>query len=421
MYKLSYRVQRHSSRFLLKFLKGFSRPEKKWIRDIYRGMLKSGDVKLSEISRSIQGDVRLIENRLSLNLMEREISSKIYDSYLPWVRDLIQEDTLISVDLSDVRKEYAREMEYLDKVWDGSEGEVHEGYWFLGIIAHNEDKEKIVPLYQELYSQKAPDFESENTVILNSIEKVKKGIGNKGIVVIDRGGDRRILFKKLHSEEGSGRSTFLIRMNPDKRHLEVSGRRLYPQQVFRRYKYSVELKKKKDEKEVTRRLRYNWIRVGIPGVEGEFTLIGVKGLGKNPLYLITNACVENKNDVFFLIKGYLSRWTIEESFRWEKQAYNLEDIRVRDYISLRNMVTILLLVFAFLTVRLQWSPRLKLLFKMIYKTSQRLRNDIHFLLYALSRGVSDLFGSLIPTIWTLDPPSKPLKYLTLFDLPEKKS
>jgi hypothetical protein len=244
MYKLSYRVQRHSSRFLLKFLKGFSRPEKKWIRDIYRGMLKSGDVKLSEISRSIQGDVRLIENRLSLNLMEREISSKIYDSYLPWVRDLIQEDTLISVDLSDVRKEYAREMEYLDKVWDGSEGEVHEGYWFLGIIAHNEDKEKIVPLYQELYSQKAPDFESENTVILNSIEKVKKGIGNKGIVVIDRGGDRRILFKKLHSEEGSGRSTFLIRMNPDKRHLEVRGRRLYPQQVFRRYKYSVELKKK---------------------------------------------------------------------------------------------------------------------------------------------------------------------------------
>jgi len=140
-----------------------------------------------------------------------------------------------------------------------------------------------------------------------------------------------------------------------------------------------------------------------------------------PFYLVTNVEVRDKNDVSFLIKGYLSRWTIEEAFRWEKQAYNLEDIRVQKYISLRNMVTILFLVFSFLTVHLILNPRMKLLFSRVYQESQRLRDDIHFLLYALSRGVSDLFGSLIPTIWSLDPPSKSLQYLTLFETLEKKS
>jgi len=420
LYKLTYKLQRQSSRFLAKFLKDFSRPEQKWIRDIYLGMFKSRDVKLSETARSIGGDVRLIENRLSDNLKEREISSEVYDSYLPYVKGIIQEDAFISLDISDIRKEYAKEMEYLCGVWDGSEGEVHEGYWLISLIAHNEDKERIVPLYQELYSQKAPDFESENTTILEAIERIKEGIGNKGIIVIDRGGDRRILFKKLHSKDG-GRSRFLIRMNSDKRHLEVEKKRLYPEEVFKKYRYRAKLMKRKDDKREERRIRYDWSKVGIPSIDGEFTLIGVKGLGNEPLYLVTNVEVRDKNDVFFLIKGYLSRWTIEEAFRWEKQAYNLEDIRVQKYISLRNIVTILFLVFSFLTVHLILNPRMKLLFSRVYQESQRLRDDIHFLLYALSRGVSDLFGSLIPTIWSLDPPSKSLQYLTLFETLEKKS
>lgn len=137
------------------------------------------------------------------------------------------------------------------------------------------------------------------------------------------------------------------------------------------------------------------------------------------MYLLTNVGVENKNDASWLIKGYLSRWTIEETYRWIKQEYNLEDIRVQRYTSLRNMITILFLVFAFLTVHLLLNPRMKLLFSWVYKTSQRLRNDIHFMLYALSRGVSDLFYRQIPSLWTLSPPESP-KYLTLLDLMEKK-
>jgi len=80
----------------MKFIKDFSKPEQKWIKDIYRGILKSRDVKLSEIARSIKGDVRLIENRLSLNLQSKDISSEIYKSYLPYVKDMVKENTFIT-------------------------------------------------------------------------------------------------------------------------------------------------------------------------------------------------------------------------------------------------------------------------------------------------------------------------------------
>jgi len=38
------------------------------------------------------------------------------------------------------------------------------------------------------------------------------------------------------------------------------------------------------------------------------------------------------------LRDYLTRWKCEESYRFIKQAYNLEDVRVMSYRALRNMV-----------------------------------------------------------------------------------
>ena len=47
----------------------------------------------------------------------------------------MEANAVLCLDLSDVRKEYAEKMEYLDQVWDGSEGEVHAGYWLCSVTA----------------------------------------------------------------------------------------------------------------------------------------------------------------------------------------------------------------------------------------------------------------------------------------------
>ena len=41
----------------------------------------------------------------------------------------VEANTVLCLDLSDIRKEYARKMEYLAPVHDGNTGQVHAGYW----------------------------------------------------------------------------------------------------------------------------------------------------------------------------------------------------------------------------------------------------------------------------------------------------
>jgi hypothetical protein len=55
-----------------------------------------------------------------------------------------------------------------------------------------------------------------------------------------------------------------------------------------------------------------------------------------------------KETISRIIEIYLTRWKCDESFRYIKQCHNLEDIRVRIYISIPNTVALIL---AFLTLR----------------------------------------------------------------------
>ncbi len=68
---------------------------------------------------------------------------------------------------------YAEHMECLARVCDGSEnGQIVNGCWTTQAIGALLGKNKILPLYQELYSQVAPDFESENSQTIKAIEMV---------------------------------------------------------------------------------------------------------------------------------------------------------------------------------------------------------------------------------------------------------
>jgi hypothetical protein len=81
-------------------------------------------------------------------------------------------------------------MQYLSKVRDGSTGEITDGYWVCSVVGAEVEREDIIPLYQHLYSAAAPEFVSENAEILRCIETISSYIGENGIWMMDRGGDR---------------------------------------------------------------------------------------------------------------------------------------------------------------------------------------------------------------------------------------
>ncbi len=77
----------------------------------------------------------------------------------------VGQDTLLIIDPSDLSKKYAKKMEYLATVHDGSAHDLAQGYWTLHIAGCGVDSDGIIPLYQRLWSADAPGFTSENDEI----------------------------------------------------------------------------------------------------------------------------------------------------------------------------------------------------------------------------------------------------------------
>ena len=142
-------------------------------------------------------------------MIKPRIWDRLHERILSLASNRVKEKTLLILDLSDLKKKYAEKMEYLAKVRDGSEGgEIVDGYWTNQVVASDVDSHEITPLYMSLYSQTSPDFTSENDEILKAIDQVGTAVQNRGIWVIDRGGDRDALYEPLLQKQRD----FIIRM-----------------------------------------------------------------------------------------------------------------------------------------------------------------------------------------------------------------
>ena len=93
-------------------------------------------------------------------------------------------------------------MEHMATVRDGSDhGELVHGYWTNQVIAAEVGSDQITPLHFSLYSQASPEFTGENNQIIKAMDQVGGALDNKGIWVIDRGGDRDALYEAFASEQ----------------------------------------------------------------------------------------------------------------------------------------------------------------------------------------------------------------------------
>ena len=122
------------------------------------------------------------------------------------------------------------------------------------------------------------------------------------------------------------------------------------------------------------------IKVKFPGIDSNLFLVVIKGFGSEPMLLLTNV----EKDPVTILEMYLTRWKVEESIRFLKQEYNLEDVRVRSYASLKNTVVLLLAVFYFLSGYLGRKLKLNIMLKKIYEKAKRFFQIPVFNQYALA-------------------------------------
>jgi hypothetical protein len=122
------------------------------------------------------------------------------------------------------------------------------------------------------------------------------------------------------------------------------------------------------------------------------SLVVVKGFGEKPLMLLTNVNVESVG-VMRVLEIYLTRWKCEESYRFIKQAYQLEDVRVLSYTALRNIVVLVQAVFYFISVELGRKLKLNILLKKIFEKAKRFFEVPDFRQYAIADGIYKIFCS----------------------------
>lgn len=383
--------------------RGLPKVAERFIREMVYGIQASQSVVLTKIARTLQEtiSVKKVEERLSRQLLRKGMGHKLQENLLEIASAMIGKDTLLILDPSDIRKKYAKKMQYLGKVHDGSEDEIGNGYWTCNVVATEIDGSAIVPLVGRLYSAEAPEFTSENRELLTVMDMVSGATKKRGVWVIDRGGDRRNLIVPMLSKG----YRFLIRLIGN-RNLVWANKEELADDIAKGCPslYTETVVKVDDGKEKVYHIDFGYRNVWLPGREEPLGLLVVRGFGQEPMMLLTTEPLSRNRKVLWrLVRAYIRRWAIEETIRYIKQSYELEDVRVLNYCSLQNMMPLVCAAAYFAAVLLDTASKLKVMAGYVLKAAKRVFGIPEFHYYCIADGLTSIFMRYPGRIFRLFP------------------
>ncbi len=384
-----YETKREILNFSKKVSKGLNKNRMKFVSDIQYGLSKGKSCLISEISRSLNEDIKLKNTieRLCDNLQSlgKEEVKVIKENYLNEIKDYFPNEAISIFDDSDISKRYGKKFEYLDEVIDASDPEkkIVNGYHVCEAVILGKNEKQPFSVYSEIYSCKSKEFISKNKYTMESIDTVIGVLNRKSNMVFDRGYDDN---KIIDYVDQSG-NNFVIRMN-DKRNFLFKGRKknAYNEALRRKGKVKMELWFEDEKVEIS----VSHTRVTLPSNKKDYELVFVYGLSEErPLILLSNREIHSKEDVIKVVRLYFYRWRVEEYFRSKKQEYEFENMRVRTLRAMNNLNLMLMIHMGHLGMLAENIDR-KLLVIKIIERSRSLREKVIIWLSQISRGISEI-------------------------------
>lgn len=361
--------------------------------DIINGIVSNNSIILSDIIRSTDMEnIKKGVERLERHLDSYEsIADIVKDNYTSIVKPLINQRKLYFVDGGDITKDENTKFENMGYVLDGSkEHSLARGYKIFEIDTIDNSNQPLNLISDLSTSDKKVNDSnkelSENIEWLKRMNIVSNLYGN-GTFIMDRGFDGAILMEKI-IEMGSD---FIIRAKNLKRHVYVSGEKTTISNLARNHKGFYKFDTKIDG--VMTHLKVSAINVIIKNRDAKnlnkklLTLVLVKGFGGTNAYmaLLTSRQVSGKDKVLQVVRDYILRWKIEENFKFKKQQYGLEKIKVRKYKRIQALNNLLSMVMAFNNI-----INITALGKTLRKEVKQIRNEIHMWLYRLTDGIKKI-------------------------------
>ena len=361
------------------------------VLDIVYGILASQDIKLSNISRKLEENIKLdnVIERLAKRLNKFESKKIVRYNFRKYVKRFIPIENAVAIfDDSDIVKVYGKKFEDLDLVVDGSDPnkKLKPGYHVCNACILTKNQKQPLEVFSKIYSTKSKGFKSTKAITIESINEVTKIVGNSFTGIFDRGYDDKKIFRLLNNQG----TKFVIRLT-SKRNMLFKGKNKNVLDVAngRKGKYKMILKRsgKKNQE-----IYVSYTRANLPdGDKEEFTIVFAYGLGDEPLMLITNIDVKDGNDAIKIVRWYIDRWKIEEVHRAEKTMYNYEDMRVRSLEQINNLNFIFMLTLFFICIQIEKIDT-KLLSLEIIIRSKSLKENLTVWISPFSRGIKEILN-----------------------------
>lgn len=381
------------SNFTSKLSKGLGKVDTHFLCDVINGIVSNNSIILSDIARSTGMDnIKKGVERLERHLDSYDdIAHVVNENYISLVKPLINPRKLYFVDGGDITKNDNTKFENMGYVLDGSnEHTLARGYKIFEIDTIDNSNQPLNLISDLSTSDKKLNDSnkelSENTEWIKRINLVSKLYG-KGTFIMDRGFDGAILMEKT-IEMGND---FIIRARNLKRHVYVNGDKTTISNLARKHKGYYKFDTKIDG--ITTHLKVSAVNVTIKHQDAKninkklLTLVLVKGFGGTDAYmaLITSRQVSGKDNVLQVLRDYMLRWKIEENFKFKKQQYGLEKIKVRRYKRIQALNDLLSMVMTFNNI-----INLTALGKTLRKEINQIRTNIHMWLYRLTDGIKKI-------------------------------
>lgn len=346
-------VSKEIRRRLYTFARGLARPfadsrRRQFIEDMIPGLLISGQVHLSKVARAISpGDANIhpVEKRLSRHLgSEHWDMSPLADELLHRSAALVTNDTLLTADLTDLAKPYARKLEGLGRVHDGSDPEKRIVSGYMAFEAYvRVGKWQLFPLVLEPLKTYSGAPTSENAEISAHVLRIHAATEGKGTWLLDRGFDRDELMLLWLKQQVA----FVIRQRGDRHVCLADGRKIAVTAV------AAELQPPAWPKRWPKAGYSTCQEVWLPEAPNQPLLLVVHWRKPDaaPLMLLASpAARQPSRKAEWFVKAYGKRWGVEDATWGMKQRLGLESFLVRTWRSIRRLLCLVAWVFFWLNL-----------------------------------------------------------------------
>lgn len=259
------------------------------------------------------------------------------------------------VDGMELRRERAESQEHLMRV-KALDGSLTNGYRSFNVLGMGEEDARGL-LYHHLFSSTAPDFRSENVEIRRAIDTTEAslaGFGGPKTWVMDAGFDNdevwwwvwghnsHVVCRLYHFER------LVEEQTPDggweERYLDATFKHL---KLLASVETTLEVRLKGQRRArrqpVTAHLSSVPIRVYAPDDHTRtkqvwLVKVEVAGAASEPWYLLTDWPVTSQAEAVRIFRFYRRRWAVEDTFKFIKTCFGLEDVQMLHLEAIRRLV-----------------------------------------------------------------------------------